>query len=291
MSSDTSRAEAKPRRSSWFRPPKKESPDGSMSLGDHLREIRYRVTISALALVLAAIGCAFFYQPLVEFIMYPYLVARDDVTAANSEAMLQLANTGVTGPFTLGVVILIICGLIITIPVWLYQIWAFVAPGLLAKEKKYVMAFLGAGIPLFLLGCAMGYWIWPKGIAVMLSFTPTGLGVMNYQDMSEFVSLELKVILIFGASFLLPVIVVALNLFGVVRGYQLKKWRKGVFFASFVLAAVATPSTDPFTMLCMAIPVTLLFYIAELICRLLDRRKGIVESDEAQFKIDVDDGK
>ncbi len=69
-----------------------------MSLGDHLREIRYRVTISALALVLAAIGCAFFYQPLVEFIMYPYLVARDDVTAANSEAMLQLANTGVTGP-------------------------------------------------------------------------------------------------------------------------------------------------------------------------------------------------
>ena len=198
MSSDASRAEAKPRRSSWFRPPKKESPDGSMSLGDHLREIRYRVTISALALVLAAIGCAFFYQPLVLFIMEPYNVARADVKAANPEANLQLANTGVTGPFTLGVVILIVCGLIITIPVWLYQIWAFVAPGLLAKEKKYVLYFMAAGIPLFLAGCAMGYWVWPKGIAVMLSFTPQDLGIMNYQDMAEFVTLELKIILIFG---------------------------------------------------------------------------------------------
>lgn len=157
MSSDASRAEAKPRRSSWFRPPKKESPDGSMSLGDHLREIRYRVTISALALVLAAIGCAFFYQPLVLFIMEPYNVARADVKAANPEANLQLANTGVTGPFTLGVVILIVCGLIITIPVWLYQIWAFVAPGLLAKEKKYVLYFMAAGIPLFLAGSAMSW--------------------------------------------------------------------------------------------------------------------------------------
>ena len=291
MSPDASSAEAKPRRSSWFRPPKKESPDGSMSLGDHLREIRYRITVSVLALVLAAVGCAFFYQPLVLFIMEPYNVARTDVKAANPEANLQLANTGVTGPFTLGVVILIVCGLIITIPVWLYQIWAFVAPGLLAKEKKYVLYFMAAGIPLFLAGCAMGYWVWPKGIAVMLSFTPQDLGIMNYQDMGEFVTLELKIILIFGASFLLPVIVVALNLFNVVRGHQLKKWRKGVFFGSFVLAAIATPSTDPFTMLCMAIPMTLLFYLSELICRGLDKRKGVVAAEEKEFNIDVDDGK
>jgi twin arginine-targeting protein translocase tatC len=262
-----------------------------MSLGDHLREIRYRITVSVLALVLAAVGCAFFYQPLVLFIMEPYNVARTDVKAANPEANLQLANTGVTGPFTLGVVILIVCGLIITIPVWLYQIWAFVAPGLLAKEKKYVLYFMAAGIPLFLAGCAMGYWVWPKGIAVMLSFTPQDLGIMNYQDMAEFVTLELKIILIFGASFLLPVIVVALNLFNVVRGHQLKKWRKGVFFGSFVLAAIATPSTDPFTMLCMAIPMTLLFYLSELICRGLDKRKGVVAAEEEKFNIDVDDGK
>ncbi len=291
MSEKTSQIQEKPRRFAWLRPPKAESPDGSMSLWDHLREIRYRVTISALALVLAAIAAAFFYRPIVLFIMHPYTVAKQDVEEINDEAKIQLANNGVTGPFTLGVIVLIVAGLIITIPVWLYQIWAFVAPGLLAKEKKYVMYFFGAGIPLFLSGCALGYWIWPKGIAVMLSLTPPGLDVMNYQDMADFVILELKVILVFGASFLLPVIVVALNLFGVIRGYQLKRWRKGVFFASFVLAAVATPSTDPFTMLCMAIPVTLLFFIAEMVCRYLDKRKGITEESQAEFNIDVDDGK
>lgn len=291
MSSEAAGEEPKRRRFSWLRPPKAEAPDGSMSLGDHLREIRYRVTVSVLALVLAAVASAFFYRPLVLFIMHPYTVAKRDVQAMNAEAMLQLANTGVTGPFTLGIVVLIMCGLIFTTPVWLYQIWAFVAPGLLAKEKKYALAFLGAGTPLFLLGCALGYWIWPKGIAVMLSLTPTGLGVMNYQDMAEFVMLELKIILVFGASFLLPVIVVALNMFNLVRGYQLKKWRKAVFFGSFVFAAIATPSTDPFSMLAMAIPVTFLFFVAEVICRILDKRKGISEAEEAQFKIDVDDGK
>ena len=291
MSSDASRAEAKPRRSSWFRPPKKESPDGRMSLGDHLREIRYRVTISMLALVLAAIVCAFFYQPLVEFIMYPYTVAREEVRQANPQAELELINQGVSGPFTLVVAVLVVCGLIVTIPVWLYQIWAFVAPGLLAKEKKYVLYFMAAGIPLFLAGCAMGYWVWPKGIVVMASFTAQNLEIKNLQDMAAFLSLELKVILIFGASFLLPVIVVALNLLNVVRGHQLKKWRKGVFFGSFVLAAVATPSTDPFTMLCMAVPMTLLFYLSEMVCRGLDKRKGIVAAEEEQFNIDVDDGK
>ena len=289
MSKNTDQIDEKPRRFGWLRPPKAESPDGSMSLWDHLREIRYRVTISALALVLSAIGAGFFYKPIVLFIMHPYNVAKADVEAMNDEAKLQLANTGVTGPFTLGVIVLIVAGLIFTIPVWLYQIWAFVAPGLLANEKKYVFYFLGVGIPLFLGGCALGYWIWPKGIAVMLSFTPQDLGVMNYQDMADFVMLELKIILVFGASFLLPVIVVALNLFGIVRGYQLKKWRKGVFFASFVFAAIATPSTDPFSMLALALPVTLLFFAAELLCRFLDKRKGILEQDQKDFAIDVDD--
>ncbi len=284
-------AQPQRRRLSWLRPPKADAPDGSMSLGDHLREIRYRVTISALALVLAAAASAVFYRPLVLFIMHPYTVARNDVQAANEEAMLQLANNGVTGPFTLGVVVLIMCGLIFTTPIWMYQIWAFVAPGLLAKEKKYALAFLGAGTPLFLAGCALGYFVWPKGIAVMLSLTPTGLGVMNYQDMSEFVMLELKIILVFGASFLLPVIVVALNLMNIVRGYQLKRWRKGVFFGSFVFAAIATPSTDPFSMLAMAVPVTVLFFLAELICRMLDKRKGISETTAKEFQIDVDDGR
>lgn len=289
MTDTASRTDAEPRRLGWLRPPKSESPDGTMSLWDHLREVRYRVTISVIALVLAAVAGIFFYQPLMLLVMRPYLIAKGDVESTNDEALLQLANNGVTGPFTLAVVTLLLAGVIVTTPVWMYQIWAFVAPGLVAKEKKYAAAFLGAAIPLFLAGCAIGYWVWPKGIAVMLSFTPRDLGVMNLQDMSEFIMLEVKIILVFGLSFLLPVVMVTLNVFGIVKGYQLAKARKFVIFGSFVFAAIATPSTDPFSMLALSVPVSILFMVAEVICKMLDKRKGITAETAAEWQIDVDD--
>lgn len=125
----------------------------------------------------------------------------------------------------------------------------------------------------------------------MLSFVPQNLGIMNYQDMVEFMILELKTTLIFETPFLLPVIVVVLNLLNVVRGHQLKRWHKGIFFSPFVLVAVVTPSTDPFTMLCVAAPTTLLLYLSEMVCHGLDKCKGIVIVEKGQFNISVDDGK
>ncbi|MFV0428503.1 MAG: twin-arginine translocase subunit TatC [Arachnia sp.] len=279
----------KPRRFAWLRPPKASASDGTMALMDHLREVRYRLTVSVIATVIASVGAIFFYRELVAIILQPYYTAADQVRAAHEGADLQLANSGVVGPFTLAVMAVLLTGLIASSPVWIYQIWAFVAPGLVSKEKRYALGFLGAAVPLFLLGVAVGYWVWPKGIAVMLSFTPQGLDIMNLLDMSEFLALEIKIILVFGVSFLLPVILIALNMAGVVKGYQLAGARRYVIFGTVVFAAMATPSTDPFSMLALAVPMSVLYFVAERIAVILDKRKGITKESVSEWHIDVDD--
>lgn len=290
MTTTAAEPDAKKRRLGWLRPPEMEE-GGTMALMDHLKEVRYRVTISAIAIVLTSLGSIFFYRELVWFIMQPYYTAEAQVRAANPAAELMVTNDGVIAPFTLAVIACVMAGLVLACPVWMYQIWAFTAPGLVAQEKKYVLGFLGAAIPLFLLGCAVGYVVWPKGIAVMLSFTPKDMEIVNLLEMTAFLSMEIKIILVFGISFLLPVILVALNIAGIVKGYQLGKARRFVIFGTFVFAAVATPSTDPFSMLALSLPMTVLYFIAELICRMLDKRKGITAETAAEWAIDVEDGK
>lgn len=262
-----------------------------MALVDHLKELRYRVTVACVAIIVAAIGSAFFYRHVMAVVTSPYYRARDMILAANPSADPQLVTDGVLGAFTLAVISCVVAGVLISSPIWLYQVWAFIAPGLLKKEKKYALSFLGAAVPLFLGGCALGYTILPVGIAVMLGFTPQGMEIINLLEMSRFLSFELRIIAVFGFSFLLPVVIVAMNLMGVVRGHQLGKYRKIVVFASFVFAAMATPSVDPFSMLSLAVPITALYLISEVICRMLDKRKGISAEEEEQFSIDLDDGK
>ena len=133
--------------------------------------------------------------------------------------------------------------------------------------------------------------MWPKGITVLLSFTPQDMDIVNLLEMSSFLAMELKVILVFGLSFLLPVVLVGLNMAGVVRGYQLRQARKFVMFGSVVFAAIATPSTDPFSMLALAVPLSVMFLIAEMICRVWDRKRGISEETAGEFAVDLDDGK
>lgn len=262
-----------------------------MSLMDHLKELRYRITVAAAGIVLFAVGSAFFYNTMVNIITRPFYQAADMIRDANPDADLQIVTDGVLSPFTLAVIACVVGGVVLASPVWLYQVWAFIAPGLLKKEKKYALLFLGSAIPLFLAGCFIGYSILPMGIAVMLGFTPQGMDITNLLELSRFLAFELRIIAVFGVSFLLPVVVVAMNLMGVVRGYQLGKARKIVIFASFVFAAMVTPSIDPFSMLALSGPITVLFLIAEFICRQLDKRKGITEEVAKEFAIDLDDGK
>lgn len=290
MATTAAEPEAKKPRLGWLRPPRMED-GGTMALVDHLREVRYRVTVSAAAVVVLSLCSIFFYRELVEFIMQPYYSAKAQVLAQNPKAELMITNDGVIAPFTLAVIACVMSGIVLACPVWMYQLWAFVGPGLVNKEKKYALGFLGAAIPLFVLGCAVGYWVWPKGIAVMLGFTPEDMEIVNLLEMTAFLSMEIKIILVFGLSFLLPVILVALNIAGIVRGHQLVKARRFVIFGTFVFAAVATPSTDPFSMLALSLPMTILYLVAEVICLALDKRKGITKESAAEFAVDVDDGK
>lgn len=290
MATTATEPDARKRRLSWLRPPQMDE-GGSMALMDHLREVRYRVTIATLAVVLASLASIYFYRDLVRFIMQPYYSARDQVLASNPSADLVITNDGVIAPLTLAVIACVMSGLVISCPIWMYQIWAFIAPGLVSKEKRYALAFVGSAVPLFLLGCAVGYWVWPKGIAVMLGFTPENMDIVNLLEMTAFLSMEIKIILVFGLSFLLPVILIALNLAGIVKGYQLAEVRRYVIFGTCVFAAVATPSADPFSMLALFVPMTVLYFVAEIICKALDKRKGITKEAATEFAVDVEDGK
>lgn len=275
----------------WLKPPK-GGPGGTMTLIDHIRELRYRLTIAVLGIVVFSGLSAFFYEDLMRFITAPYEQAKADVMAATGgAATIELTNVGVVSPFTLAVIGCLLSGLVLSSPIWLYQLWAFVAPALLKNEKKYVLIFVGTASPLFILGSVLGYIVWPRGVALMLSFTPQGLDIINLLDMVDFLQKEVMIMLVFGVSFVLPVLLVMLNLAGVVHGFQLAKARKFVVLGSFVLAAVVTPTVDPFSMLALVLPMTLLFLVAEVVCRIIDKKRGITEESYAEFNPELDVGK
>ncbi len=255
----------------WLKPPPVPA-DGSMTLFEHLRELRYRLIVACVAIVIGMIVSAFFYPLLFDLLTIPYYAAIEDLKAARPDAVTELVNNGIASPFTLALKVTAVSALVLTGPIWLYQLWAFIVPGLLAKEKKWALIFIGTASPLFAAGVAVGYIVLPKGITVLLSFTQSG--ITNLQDINTYLSFLLRVMLVFGIAFLIPLLVLMLNIVGVVKAAQLSKYRVYVIFGTFVFGAVATPSTDPFSMLALALPMSLLFLIAEVIAHILDRRKA-----------------
>lgn len=244
-----------------------------MTLFEHLAELRYRLIVAVLWIIAAMIVCAIFYIPLYNVLLQPFDIAREALMAKRPDAEIQAVNIGVTTPVILALKIVGVAGMVVAAPLWLYQVWAFLAPGMLAKEKKYAVLFLGAATPLFLSGVAVGYWVLPKGIEVMLGFTPESVPVANLLDLQYFLGFLIRLMLVFGLAFLLPVVVVTLNLVGVVRAKQLAGVRTFIIFGIFVFGAVATPSTDPFSMLALALPMVVLYAIAEVICHINDKAR------------------
>lgn len=255
-------------RLAWLRPPK-ASPDGTMELADHLRELRYRVIVSLLVWLGVSIACFAVYPQLIGLATRPIQVAVQAYQASNPGQRVEMTTQGVMGGINLWMKVPFIAGLIISCPFWLWQLWLFIAPGLLANEKRLAVQFLGSSIPLFLCGVFVGYWISPKGFAAMLSLNPPG--VLNLNDLNQFLGFEVRLLLVFGFSFLLPVILVTLNRLGIVKGEQLGKFRNIAIFLCFVFAAVATPSTDPLSMTMLAVPMSVLYIIAEVMSRQHDR--------------------
>ena len=269
--------------------PPPATPDGTMSLYDHLRELRYRVIVATLAIVVTSSLCAFFYRPILNLVMWPWDAALTQLKAWNPTVATQVVNRDISGPFMLALKVSVVAGVLAACPIWLYQLWKFIVPALLDNEKRYARNFLGSSIPLFLFGCAVGYMVLPEGISVMLQFTPQGLGIVNQLDLNSFLALELLLTLLFGVSFLLPVILVMLNLAGVVTGKQLRKARTFSIFGCFVFGAIAMPSTDPFSMTALALPMAIMYVVAEFICRRHDAQKAKKLEESGNMLVSIDD--
>jgi sec-independent protein translocase protein TatC len=240
-----------------------------MALSDHLRELRARIIRATLVLVIAFFVALYFYDDLYKVILHPYTEARHNLPkSTKSEAVLSGVAAGLTFQLKL-------CGLAALVgssPYWLYQIWAFILPGLHASERKWSRIFAAIAGPLFFAGVAVGYYVLPKAVTVLISFTPADL--TNLVEFTSFFSFISRMLLIFGIAFEIPLFVVMLNLAGVVSGKALGKYRPWIIIGTFVFAAVGTPSTDPFSMLFLAIPMLVLFLIAEAIARLSDRARN-----------------
>jgi sec-independent protein translocase protein TatC len=241
---------------------------GRMALADHFRELRARLMRSVLALLVATVAAFFFYDQLLELVTGPFNHARDML---GSKTNTIIYVSGVGGGLMIQLKLCALAGVIASSPVWLYQIWGFVLPGLHRNERKWTILFVAVAGPLFAAGVALGYYVLPKGLQVLISFTPADM--QNLNDFNDFFSFMVRMLLVFGISLEIPFFVVLLNLAGVVSGATLGRYRPWIILGTFVFAAVATPSTDPISMLLLAIPMMLLFLVSEVIARLVDRRR------------------
>ncbi len=256
-----------------------------MPLAQHLREFRNRLFVSLCAVVLGSIVGWVYYQQLLDLLQQPLMSTVAELNRRGDADVQTVINT-VAGSFLLQVRVALTAGLVLSSPVWLYQLWAFIMPGLHRRERKWTLVFVAIAGPLFVAGVLLGYYVLPKGLTVLLGFTPED--VSNLIDVRDYLNFVLRILIVFGISFELPLFVVMLNLAGVVRARQLARWRSWIIFATFVFAAVATPSTDPITMLLLAMPMTVLFLISEQIARFIDKRRGLDgEPDYERFDDDA----
>ncbi|MEW1772407.1 twin-arginine translocase subunit TatC [Streptomyces sp. NPDC086777] len=259
-------------------------PEGRMPLADHLRELRNRLAKAMLAIIVITVVAAFFYNNIIDFLTKPIL---DSVGCAHTfseinkttrdEQCAQITINGLLAPFTLALQVSLMAGVVFASPVWLYQLWAFVAPGLHRHEKKYAYAFVGTGVPLFFAGAFFAYKILPTTAKVLMGFTPHG--VSNLLPLDDLLQLVTRMVIVFGLSFELPLLLVFLNLTGIITGRRMLGWWRAMILGITVFAAVATPSTDPLSMLALAGPIWVLYFGAVLFSLLNDRRKRRRDDD------------
>ncbi|WP_051855719.1 twin-arginine translocase subunit TatC [Streptomyces sp. NRRL B-1347] len=247
-----------------------------MPLADHLRELRNRLAKGMLAIVVVSIVAAFYSEELMEFLSDP--VPRcEDGKPTTGGVCAKVAYMDLLSPFTTTVKVSLMVGVVVASPVWLYQLWAFVAPGLHKHERKYTYAFVAAAVPLFLGGAWLAYEIMPISMRVLLSITPDGSE--NILPMDKILDFSVRMVLVFGVSFELPLLLVMLNMTGIVTGRRMLTWWRGVVMGVFVFGAVATPTTDPFGMIALAGPIVVLYFLAVGFSILNDKRRRRSDPD------------
>lgn len=262
---------------SWLVTPKGDASGTGMTITEHLAELRVRIIRVLLAVVLATVLVLSFYDWVLDLMLQPYRNLCDrkgpDFCSADLFALGPLEG------FSARVRISLWGGLVLALPVILWQIWRFVVPALHAREKRYAIPFIASTVALFALGAFLAYWTLDKALEFLISWS--GADVQQAFQISRYASLVVLMVLAFGIGFEIPVLLVFLQIVGVVTpGQLLRQWRFAVM-GVFVLAAVITPSGDPVSLMALAIPMLVLFFVAVGIGALVIRSKRRSERRDA----------
>lgn len=277
---------------------KAANPEARMPLIEHIRELRRRVIRSMIVMTAGIIGGWFLFTPVWNFIVHPYchLPAHDrfQLGPTGKREECQLIVNGLFDGLFIHLKIAIIIGLLVSSPIWLYQFWAFVAPGLHSRERRWAYFFGGSAIPLFGLGGVLAYLAMSKGLRFLLGLVPPH--ALPLITISTYLNYGIAMLLIFGLAFELPLVMALLNVAGVLTHKRFAKWRRGIIFGVVAFAAVATPSPDPISMLLLAVPCVLLVELAEVFAWANDRRRarlhgmypGLTPEEIAEYGLDID---
>jgi sec-independent protein translocase protein TatC len=250
-----------------------QASDGSMTLMEHVRELRTRLFIASIGLVVGLIIGFVFAKPVFNFLSQPYCqLPTSQVMQRNGTFQCRFLVLGVTDSLAVRLKIALWVGLFIGSPVWLYQLWAFVAPGLHRHERKWAYVFVAVAAPLFVGGATLAYfmifhslpWIMDAGV----------LSQPSQLEMTAYLGFVTNMLLLFGCAFEFPLLLLMLNFTGVVSGRKLLGWWRIVIFLSFAFAAIATPDPGPFGMTALAACMSALYFVAVGVAFLNDKRKG-----------------
>jgi len=271
--------------------------DGSMTLLEHLQELRSRLFKSSLAVLAGMIVGWFFSGWVLNFITQPYCsyMSSRGKPALGQPGQCNLLQTGLTDVFTLKLQLALWIGLVLAGPLWLYQLWAFVAPGLHKNERRWAYWFAGIAAPLFAVGAVLAYLVVAKGLAFLLQFTPSN--VTTALEVSGYVKFITNFMLLFGVAFEFPLVVVLFNLAGIASARRLLGWWRIAVFVFFLFSAITVPTADPFGMSMMGLALSSLYFGAVLFAYFNDRRRAraqraefgdIGDDDISPLEFDVD---